>query len=594
MRKYVKKIFFTVLAAFVINARFLFPPACFSAQDSVELAKNLYINNKQQEAVQILSSELKQHPNSTMALIELARIYLNENRFSEAKALLNKAFKLEPQNPQIYSLTADLFYKNSQISQAEKIAQKALEINPDDSEALILIGKIQLQKAQMNSNTYYDPKVNLVNQAMRSFKMASKNNPSSPEAHIGLAKVYIAAGKDDMAFNELLIAEELGFTSSDVLYSIGESYYKLGKYEKSLKMLTKPEVYSSKKNYRAHFILGNIYEKFGDPDLAQKEYRISLKYNSGDLESKVRLQQLQEDIASLDGLQNISASKSVQEKPKGESLISLADYYLIMERLGQARELYRTVLEKEPNNLRARIGLCELYYSQWVLGYFNPVNFFPDSVYFENNIGSPDLIIPAVKVKITGNQELSAPVREELKRISGNAEMEKNTLMNAARASFLLGNYQLSDKIINSMLLSKLSDYDKFQLAKNLYLDQDYFQAEAILKTLQKNYPDEVINSILSRIYTKRVSLESLIREGESLYRKKDYKGAQGKYVKAVKTYPSSASARFHLASVLNKLGSTDKAREELTLYQILKSVYPDETAQVPSGEYNKLINVLK
>ena len=586
-----RKILIISLAAFLFNAGIALQAQStdYTEQDSVVLARRLLNNGNVNEAEVILNNEIKNNPKNTRAYIELAEICISKNQLSKAKGLLNKAFDLEPNNPKAYSLTASLLYKNSQFDQAEQIARKTLAMDDSDSNSYLILGRIYIDRAE---NQQYLPQSkvdSLRKEGYRNFKLASKYNPASADTHIGLAKVYLREGKDEKALDELLIAEELGFSNPDILYFIGESYYQLGKYEKAIKFLKKPVVYNSGKYYRSHFILANVYEKLGNADTAKREYLATLKYKPNDVEARVRLDQLNENIEISQRLEsNTVLVKNIEEKSI-ESLNTLADYYLVMDKLPQARDLYRQVLEKDSNNLRARVGLCELYYAQWILGYFNPKTYYADRLYLEDDLDYIELTVPLVKVKITSSQGISPPVKEELLEISGNTDQNPQNLINVSRAAFLLGNYKMSKKILGSLVVRSLSDYERFELAKGLFLDRNFYESRTLLKSLQSSYPDEIIASMLNRIEDKIRLSESIVDEGVKLYKKKDYQAAILKYKQALKKFPLCKIAHIQYAHALYKIGNKDKANEMIDLYQMLEDMYPTAVPELSWKEVQKI-----
>ena len=586
-----RKTLIILLAAFLFNAGFYLEVKASGStnHDSVELARNLANSGKINEAETVLTNEIKTRPKNTRAYLELAEIYISKNQLSKAKSLLNKAFKLEPNNPKIFSLTAGLFYKNSQLDQAEQVARKTLGIDPTDSNSYLILGKIYLDRVKNGKYLPSSKADSLKKESYRNFKLASKYNPASADTHIGLAKVYLSEGQDSKALDELLISEELGFTNPEILYFIGESYYQLGKYEKAIKFLKKPAIYSSGKYHKAHFILANIYEKLGDTNNAVKEYSATLGYKPDDVEARVRLDQLKENIDIAAKLENNSVLVNNTEEKSVETLNTLADYYLIMDKLPQARDLYRQVLQKDSGNLRARVGLCELYYAQWVLGYFNSKTYYSDKLYFEDDLDYAQLVIPLVKVKMTSSQEISPPIKQELVEISGNTDQNSQIMINVSRAAFLLGNYKMSKKILDTFVILKLSDYEKYELAKSLFLDRNLYEAKTLLKVLQSNQSDEIINSILNRIEEKIRLSENLVYEGMDLYKKKNYQDAIFKYKQAIKEFPLYKSAHIQYARALYKVGNKGKAIEEIDLYQLLESIYPSEKPELSLKEIEKL-----
>jgi tetratricopeptide (TPR) repeat protein len=201
------------------------------------------------------------------------------------------------------------------------------------------------------------------------------------------------------------------------------------------------------------------------------------------------------------------------------------------------------------------------------------------------------LVVPLIKVKITNGNEISSPIQQELREISGNTDQDIYSLVNASRAAFLLGDYKISKKLLSAMIMHRLSDYDKFEVAKGLFLDRNYYEARTLLGLLQQNYSDDVINSILSRIDEKIRTAETLKNEGKKLYKEKEYQAALLKYQAAIKEFPVYKSARIQYAYALKKIGNTDKAIKQLEMYELFEDIYPSEKPELHWKEVEKLKN---
>ena len=113
-----------------------------------------------------------------------------------------------------------------------KAGSAELEKRPMDTEALIFSGFAAFQKAM--SETTEDKRTPLINESVADLRQALllPNCPLQPQIHYILGKAYFHKGKyfADEAVKELLLARKLGYNASDMNEYLGLSYSLIAHY----------------------------------------------------------------------------------------------------------------------------------------------------------------------------------------------------------------------------------------------------------------------------------------------------------------------------------------------------------------------------
>jgi tetratricopeptide (TPR) repeat protein len=520
-------------------------------------------------------------------VIEQINSYINLNETQNALKLLNKAALTDPYNPKLFSIAAGLFYKSSQYSEAEMLARRALSLNSQDNNCYLILGNILLNNYKSsrlyNDSLPTDQDLSLLNESMQCFNTVSENDPASALPHIGLAKVYLVKDNKSKVYDEILKAKELTGNNPDVLFEIGELFYECESYEKAIQYFKKSISANLKDSDKAHTIIADIYEKLGNLEDAQNEYAAILKYKDSP-EIKDKLEVLNSKFAAVS-----DTNKTGDSNAKYFSDILEADSLLVMNRFSEARNLYLKILQKNPDNDEALSGLCELYYTQWLIGHYDTKKYYLDSPYFANI--QPDSIkVSIVKFRLAAEPERNDTLKEALEHIANNKSDDFYDKFNAARALFLLGNYITAGIKLQELSASYLSDYEKLNMAKLFYFDQNYPEAEKLLKEIQNPEYSKLVKTLKDRISFKQAQANDILTKGLILFKEKQYKDAILKFEEELKLLPTDKKAHLYYAYSLQKTGNAEKAIDEINIYSNLELLYPSKKPELNMKDTQKII----
>jgi len=563
-----------------------------SAADNAAKVDKLAKSSKSIETEKLLIAELKKNPNNVQLLLKLADISLKKNNLEAARKYLNRAFQIEPKNSNIFISSAELMRKNSQYAEAEEILQKLAVQNPADISFKLLLADIYLEDFLKNKTKLNEEeKQTLLNRSLNNYKQGSNLSPNDADIHIKLAKVYLELEKTAKAYDELLIADELGNKDTKNLYFLADFYFKKENYGKAVKILQRPELYNQNKSAKAHLLLAEIYEKLGDIENAKKEYSIALKITPKDKTITENLQRLTEMESPLTQL--ISADESLKYQnvtPAEETLLTNAFIYLVTDKFIDGRNLYNQILENNPENYYAKEGLIEFYYIQWLNECFNPKNYFEDYEFLEGLPDLEELKIANIKFNMMVGASNPDQTEYKLRTIAESPNFNYLQLLNSARAYFLLGEYNLSAYKTTSLVNSPLPDAELYRIAGYLALDQNYYQAQKIFKSLSGKLPPEQINPVLERIALKLNTADAIFSEGKILYKKRKYDKASEKFRLAINTVPEHKLSHLYYGYSLHKKKHKQEALKEIRIYKELDTLYPSDEPEITDKKLEKII----
>jgi tetratricopeptide (TPR) repeat protein len=150
-----------------------------------------------------LEAGLKKFPEEKYFLMSLINIYIYSNRNEQAIQYLSTAIQQEPNNPQLYTVMGRVYESGvKDIQKAEEYLEKALAIDPEDKDALSSIGRVyynqgvnKLGEANMiNDSKLYQEESerakDFFRKALPYFEKVQQKDPEDRESMIALRAIY--------------------------------------------------------------------------------------------------------------------------------------------------------------------------------------------------------------------------------------------------------------------------------------------------------------------------------------------------------------------------------------------------------------------
>lgn len=541
---------------------------------------------------ELLLNQLERYPQNIRANIELARLYKNAGLYQKAAFYLKKAKEIDSSEAEIYSIGADVLFKEGHVKDAEYAARKAISLDNNCSAAYVTMGKIYLDKSNspelLNSFFAYSKKQKILNQSKKYFLKALEINEKNAQAHIALSEYYKSIGNKFKWEDELMKAEELDIYNPETLIALSEFCIENFRFEKALRYLEKADSYSLVSNWYIHYLMGNIYEKLGDFYKARTKYLYTLEFRQYDTEIKQRISKINEILSEMP--KKVVETPLVKYQNENEK-INKAYFYLICDRETEARDILLEVLKNNPDNIRAISGISELYYTQWLTGYFDLKNYLNDSEYISSINDFNKIKLPIIKNNIVSSQGISQEVKNIMAKMSDIGDSTDITvILEALRASILNEDFQTANKMYELALKDGLSDDFIYELTSILCFDRNYDLALKSVSLMEQGKYSDSAALIKQRIFNKLKTADENCEKGLDSYRKNDYSSAISIFEDNLKFYSTHKRTRVYYALALNKVGNTKKAIDELKKYLILESMYPSEKPDYKFKDIKKMI----
>jgi tetratricopeptide (TPR) repeat protein len=181
----------------------------------------------------------------------LGKSYYEKENFGQAFRYLDAAYKEEPTNAEIPFMFARSFVEMSNYKQAVKYYLEAIAL---DSTKINWI-----YETAMAYSSIPDDKT-----AIKYFELAMARGYKVDNDFIeNLSNSYILAGMPDKGIDMLLKLLELRPADMELLNSIADTYYRLGKYDDAVTYWDKMLFYD-KENARPLYMIGMCYQKKGE------------------------------------------------------------------------------------------------------------------------------------------------------------------------------------------------------------------------------------------------------------------------------------------------------------------------------------------
>lgn len=269
-----------------------------------------------------------------------SQFLLDLNKPFEAKDVFDKVIKFKPTFAPIYIPYAQYYVQMNQpdvalsgLLKAEKYINLGLYKDKEKDEAVFdkILNKI--------GELYYDRNDDTL--AYTYFEKAISVNPNFAPAYYNIGRLnYFFYNRYDVALNNFLKAESLGFSNNYQKYMIGWIEYHLKNYENALFSFLKLELdYLS--NIDLKLAIGNSHIKFGKPELA--------------------IGYLSNYVAYWENMERLYRNRDIKNPKRQESLLKLAVGY---NNLGVAYALLakeKTNTAYESEALRLFIRSQEVY-----------------------------------------------------------------------------------------------------------------------------------------------------------------------------------------------------------------------------------------
>ncbi|TAM43813.1 tetratricopeptide repeat protein [bacterium] len=286
-----------------------FKSCCYAYfADGLDKSTELFLAQKNKEAILLLENTLRLCPGSALAYYTLGYYYLSSRDYNNAEINLNKSIAVDPQFTHSYKLLSGIYFDKKDNENALLYAQKAVSLNDGDASSLNELGLLlmrleryaqalpYLEKAvslapenvdylYSLASVYRDNK--MFSQALEEYGKVGALKSNYPNLHNDLADIYVILGQAVRALAEYRLEikfcrEKLKRSPADPLQLNNYAYALNGAGEPDKAREIAEGLVLAHPDYRqAHLTLAKIYEKMNKNDLALESLEKAKHLSSG-------------------------------------------------------------------------------------------------------------------------------------------------------------------------------------------------------------------------------------------------------------------------------------------------------------------------
>ncbi len=439
----------------------------------------------------------------TLARMFLANFHLLSKDPNSAEAQLLLAREEEPDNPEILQNLARFYARSGQIERAEKMLEERASKLPDDPAPLLILAE-------------FHRRVGNIDKAHETIERALKVDPQSERARLTRASYVIErSGGTPEAMEEArtVVQKILEENPSSVLGLFTEAKFLLveGQLDESASRLR--QVLQEQPNANAHVLLGTIYIKQAQSELARSEFLQALQLDADNPFARSQLaalylQQGERELAAQE------ARAALESRPGDVRMwLILADALAGLGRTDDALSALNGITLKDDASDSVRLTLSEGYLR---LDQFERAREILTSL--DDHASKPELIRQLALIDVQEKK-----IEASLARLDEGIKAHPDSALLYALRGDIRGGLRRNGEI---MLMK---------------------EAESDLNTAIEKDPD-LINS-----YISLAKLYRLTNRNED---------AAATYRRAIEKLPSVPSLHLEIAQIYEILGDKSKARE--------------------------------
>ena len=267
-----------------------------------------------------------------------------------------------------YMLMGDLYVRHGDSAEAVKCWEKSLEIDPKHFDAWRNMGRIALEKEQLD-------------QAVKLLRKALEIRPDAPNLRSDIAKALMDSGKYAEAITELQQEIKISPSSFTARFQLAEAYRQQKEYDKAIEHYEQT-IRLEPEHSHAHYGLAMVYARTGQREKA-REYlavfrkirdKVNAVYSARQSGSREYLASLRASVVKtyLDAERlyrdsgNIAKSEEFLNRASGldqnntRCLERLASLYYKTNRAAKALECFEKIARVDPNNLFSHLNIGKI------------------------------------------------------------------------------------------------------------------------------------------------------------------------------------------------------------------------------------------
>lgn len=502
----------------------------------------LQLRNRQPDAAEAsFKKVIELNPKAMQAQLLLGNYYQSRSRFSEAEQQFHHAMDLDPNSPDPRAALARLYLAEGKKADAEGVLKQAKHDFPDNSTGYRLLGDFyfltgDLDKATAEYGALYQEhpkdlqvKKNYIPLLIQTKRFAEarrlddeilKANPNDDDALVYQSQMQISEGDVNGAAQKLQTV-----------------------------------IKNAPKNSEAHYALGVAFEKLGNLESAEGEWREALRLRPDLVDAQRALANAAMQRGDMPTLQE-AATQMIRlqpASPDGYALRALS--YINRKQYGEAEKNVHMAIEVAPQNSYGYVQLGNLKFTE--KQYADAAKAYQEAL--DRNPNSTDALRGLTSTYVTQKQvdKAIAAVNAQIAKSPNNS-----------------GFYDL----LGTALVQSKKDLSGAEAAFEKSAALDKHNSDALLKLCQvratKGAIDQAIATAQQALKDNPRELGLYVLMGKLYESKSDWKKAEDAYQNALALNPQDPLASNNLAHVMLQTGGNlDIA---LSLAQTARRGLPD------------------
>ncbi len=302
------------------------------------------------KAAELFAQVLRNDGRNHAAMYELASIYSEQKKYNDALFFIKSATEITPDNEWYQLLLADTYEKTNKPAEAVSVYQKLIRLHPERidyyfswADALLFQGK--------------------ASEAIKVYDQIEERIGVNRDITQQKERLYLKLGKVDKAAEEVEKLIKSDTTEMESYAMLLELYSANGLNDKALETINRMRAIDPE-NPRVTLALAEYYRSTGDKK--QSYEQLKKAFQSTQLPSQVKISiigsyiPLVQDSEMLD--QALELSKLLAEVHPDEANTHAVhgDFLLMAKKYEEARNEYRTSLQRDNKNLQAWIQLISI------------------------------------------------------------------------------------------------------------------------------------------------------------------------------------------------------------------------------------------
>lgn len=341
-------------------------------------------SNQPDAAEASLRKVIELDPTSPQARVLLGKYYQSRNRYSDSERLFREASEADPTTPEPRAALAELYLKEGKQLEAQEIARRAGRDLPNNSTAYRMLAKVYVMSGDMD-------------EALVEYSVVTHAHPQDLQAkkeYIQLLLQKGRIGEADQFDTEILKVRP---NDPDALLYRSEIQVSSGGANDAMAAL-ETLIRNDPGNSEAHYVMGIAFEKLGNPERAEGEWREAVRLrsdlldavralahsalNRGDMDALdleateiIRIRSASAEGYALRALANLNrkrlsaaeadARKAIEVAPQNSlGYVQLGNVKLVEKQFDDAGKAYQSALDRNPNSKDGLRGLMSARLAQ--------------------------------------------------------------------------------------------------------------------------------------------------------------------------------------------------------------------------------------